>query len=92
MVILKFDNKNFLFRLNYNIFKETQIGLGGQCGGIGYNGSTTCVSGLTCFIAHSGFSGCYQSCPVYYWRCQGNGKIKAYFILIIFFLNKIFLY
>ena len=53
--------------------KGTKIGIYGQCGGNGYNGSTTCVSGLTCYIANSGKSACYQSCPIYYWRCQGNG-------------------
>ena len=58
------------------LIKGTEIGLGGQCGGGGYNGSTTCVSGLTCYIANSEYSGCHPSCPYYYWRCQGNGKIK----------------
>ena len=73
-----FRNLKFVKKFKFHhilILKGTQIGLGGQCGGIGYNGSTTCVSGLTCYIAHFGFSGCHQSCPDYYWRCQSNGKI-----------------
>ena len=53
--------------------KGTQIGISGQCGGKGYNGPTTCVSGLKCYIANWAISACYQSCPFYYWRCQGNG-------------------
>ena len=62
---LKFiNNKMYL--------KGNQIGLGGQCGGKDYNGSTTCASGLTCYIQNSEFSACSSSCPQY-WQCQGNG-------------------
>jgi len=57
---------------NINSTKGTQIGLGGQCGGTGYNGSITCVFGLTCYIENSRYSQCLQSCPQY-WQCQGNG-------------------
>jgi len=50
----------------------TQIGIGGQCGGTGYNGSTTCVSNLSCYVQNSKYSWCDISCPQY-WQCQGNG-------------------
>ena len=54
------------------IKKLNQIGLGGQCGGKGYNSSTTCASGLTCYIKNSEYSFCNNSCPLY-WQCRGNG-------------------
>ena len=57
----------------YVLKKGTQIGLYGQCGGKGYNGSTTCLSGLTCFMQNSRSSQCSLSCPQY-WQCQGNGN------------------
>ncbi len=52
--------------------KGNQIGLDGQCGGKDYNGSTTCASGLTCYIQNSEWSACLSSCPQY-WQCQGDG-------------------
>ena len=48
---------------------DTQIGLGGQCGGINYNGSTTCVTGLTCFVRDFQYSMCDLNCQVG-WLCS----------------------
>ncbi len=73
-IILKIVTKNVITLLKY-FSKGTQIEYKGQCGGIGYKRSTTCVSDLKCYIQNSGFSGCYLSCPQY-WQCQSNGKIK----------------
>jgi hypothetical protein len=61
--------------INYKIKGITQLGIYEQCGGKGYNGSTTCVSGLTCYVQYSGYSACDIRCPQY-WQCQRNGKIK----------------
>jgi hypothetical protein len=54
--------------------KGTQVGRWEQCGYIGYNGSTSCVSNLTCYSQNSKLSYCDISCPQY-WQCQGNGYI-----------------
>ena len=53
--------------------KVNQIGLGGQCGGKGYNISTTCASGLTCYMVNSELFQCSSNCQKY-WQCQGNGN------------------
>ncbi len=55
----------FLFITN----KEKQVGLRGQCGGIGYNGSTDCVSGLTCFVQNTQYSMCEINCQAG-WLCS----------------------
>ena len=54
--------------------KGTQKGLDDKCGGKDYNGSTICVSGLTCFMQNTRSSQCLQSCPQY-WQCQDKGII-----------------
>jgi hypothetical protein len=67
-----FRNLKFVKKFKFHhilILKGTQIGLGGQCGGIGYNGSTTCVSGLTCFVRDLQYSMCDLSCQVG-WFCS----------------------
>ena len=46
----------------------THIGLGGQCGGTGYNGSTTCVSNLACYDQNFNYSWCEISCQAE-WSC-----------------------
>jgi hypothetical protein len=51
-----------MFFLIYHYNKEKQVGLRGQCGGISYNGSTDCVSGLTCFVVNTQYSMCEISC------------------------------
>ena len=70
---------------------EALIARGGQCGGISYNGSKICESGLTCFIQNYIQSFCYESCPQNkYWQCEGNGKFlfnKLIFYLFTYFTN-----
>jgi len=51
------------------------MGLWEQCGGKGYNGSTTCASGLKCYMVNIGLFQCSLSCQQY-WQCQGNGNFK----------------
>lgn len=53
--------------------KGTQTGRWDQCGGIGYNGSTTCVSGLTCYLRDIQYSMCDISCPAG-WLCSTTNK------------------
>jgi len=64
------------FRNFFDLFSflqiGTQIGLYGNCGGKGYNLSTTCVSGLKCYMINIGLFQCAPSCQQY-WQCQGNG-------------------
>ena len=43
----------------------------GQCGGQGYTGATTCVSGSTCYVQSIYYSQCLTSCPSG-WSCQGK--------------------
>jgi len=61
--------------LNY-FSKGTQIGLGGQCGGIGYNGSTSCLSGLTCFVRDLQYSYCDISCQAG-WLCSTTNIVNS---------------
>jgi hypothetical protein len=84
IVYNKFEFNHFIIQIG------TQIGLEGQCGGINYNGSTTCVTGLTCYVKNSRFSGCIQNCPKY-WECQGNGYIIFKLKYYITNLNSIIL-
>ena len=65
----------YKFDLFFFLQKGTQIGIGGQCGGLGYNGSTTCVSNLTCYMVNLGLFQCSTSCQQY-WQCKGNGEIR----------------
>lgn len=58
-----------MFFLIYHYNKEKQVGLRGQCGGISYNGSTDCVSGLTCFVQNTQYSMCEISCQAG-WLCS----------------------
>ncbi|KAJ5876438.1 uncharacterized protein N7529_002022 [Penicillium soppii] len=41
-----------------------QVGAYGQCGGVGYSGSTTCVSGWTCQYQNDWYSQCLTSSAV----------------------------
>ena len=70
------------YKIKILLYIGTQLGRYDQCGGKGYNGSTTCVSGLTCYMVNSDLFQCSPSCQKY-WQCQGNGKI----ILILQYSN-----
>ena len=69
-----------IFKLNLN-FYYCQVAIYGQCGGIGYSGSTTCVSGSTCFVQNKYYSQCLTSCPVG-WLCVGNLIFNSNFNII----------
>ena len=56
------------FNLEYS---NAQVTLYGQCGGIGYTGSTTCASGTNCYVQHQYYSQCLNSCPSG-WQCGCN--------------------
>ena len=43
----------------------------GQCGGLGYTGSTTCTSGSTCFTQSIYYSQCLTTCPTD-WSCSSK--------------------
>lgn len=42
-----------------------------QCGGIAYNGSTSCIANLTCYIQNVTYSACLKTCPIG-WQCAGK--------------------
>jgi len=74
-IIIFFIFTKIYYWIKLYIKIEVLIARGGQCGGIGYNGSKTCESGLKCFIQNYIQSFCYESCPENkYWQCEGNGK------------------
>ena len=65
------------------ISTERSSGEWEQCGGEGYDGPTTCVSNLTCYVQNSAYSLCLKNCPKY-WQCKENGKILYNVARIIF--------
>ena len=52
-------------------YSTAQVALYGQCGGIGYSGSTVCAIGTTCYVQQAYYSQCLTSCPAG-WQCQGK--------------------
>ncbi|KAF9038234.1 glycoside hydrolase superfamily [Panaeolus papilionaceus] len=50
--------KSVFFALVAAVLVEAQQSLYGQCGGIGWNGPTTCVSGATCTYVNDWYSQC----------------------------------
>ena len=50
-------------------YSRAQVALYGQCGGIGYSGSTQCAAGTICYVQQAYYSQCLTSCPSG-WQCQ----------------------
>ena len=63
-----------------------QAALYGQCGGIGYAGSTVCASGAICYVQNPYYSQCLTNCPAG-WQCQSKTYIDFFnsFVWIIIF-------
>lgn len=50
----------------------------GQCGGLGYKGSTVCDSGFSCFRQNAWYSQCLTSCPTSCcWDCQNQTTVST---------------
>jgi hypothetical protein len=54
---------------------SSSISLYGQCGGVGYVGSTDCVANTTCYENNLYYSQCLTSCPGSNWLCYNQSKI-----------------
>ena len=72
-----------LFLINIIYINCASVSLYGQCGGQGYTGATTCVSGSTCYAQSIYYSQCLTSCPSG-WVCVGNSHLKFDFIQFYF--------
>lgn len=56
MILKEFILFLVIINLVYSLVPE-----GGQCGGLGYTGSTQCASGLTCIVVTSNFYQCFKN-------------------------------
>jgi hypothetical protein len=80
--------KLLIFSLSISLlvsYGYAQVGLYGQCGGIGYKGSTECITGAVCTYSNEYWSQCNpdpkDTGVALYGQCGGigyNGKTLIY--------------